>query len=52
MKQGVFPEKNLYLTEQSVTELRSGPLGIAEPVRRVMIGATRNWCRSQPFGRP
>ena len=23
-----------------------GPLGIAEPVRRVMIGATRNWSRN------
>ena len=42
-----YPSKNLYLTEQSVTERRSGgPLGIAEPVRRVMIGATRNWCRN------
>jgi glucosylceramidase len=41
-----FPKKNLYLTEQSVTEWRSGPLGIAEPVRSVMIGATRNWCRN------
>jgi glucosylceramidase len=41
-----YPKKNLYLTEQSVTERRSGPLGIAEPVKRVMIGATRNWCRN------
>jgi glucosylceramidase len=42
-----YPNKNLYLTEQSVTERRpEGPLGIAEPVRRVMIGATRNWCRN------
>ncbi|MGA8438306.1 MAG: glycoside hydrolase family 30 beta sandwich domain-containing protein [Candidatus Sulfotelmatobacter sp.] len=41
-----YPKKNLYLTEQSVTERRSGQLGIAEPVRRVMIGATRNWCRN------
>ena len=41
-----YPKKNLYLTEQSVTEGRSGPLGIAEPVRRVMIGAMRNWCRN------
>jgi glucosylceramidase len=40
-----YPQKNLYLTEQSVTEGRDGPLGIAEPVRGVMIGATRNWCR-------
>ena len=30
-----YPKKNLYLTEQSVTQRRSeGPLGIAEPVRR------------------
>lgn len=41
-----YPQKNLYLTEQSVTEPRSGPLGIAEAVRRVMIDATRNWCRN------
>ncbi|MGC2771241.1 MAG: glycoside hydrolase family 30 beta sandwich domain-containing protein [Candidatus Sulfotelmatobacter sp.] len=41
-----YPKKNLYLTEQSVTQWRSGPLGIAEPVRSVMIGATRNWCRN------
>jgi glucosylceramidase len=41
-----YPKKNLYLTEQSVTEERDGPLGIAEPVRRVMIDATRNWSRN------
>jgi glucosylceramidase len=41
-----YPDKNLYLTEQSITEPRSGPLGIAEAVRRVPIGATRNWCRN------
>ncbi len=41
-----YPKKNLYLTEQSVTQWRSGPIGIAEPVRGVMIGATRNWCRN------
>ena len=42
-----YPKKNLYMTEQSVTARRDeGPLGIAEPVRRVMIGATRNWSRS------
>ena len=42
-----YPNKNLYLTEQSVTGRRSeGPLGIAEPVLRVMISATRNWCRN------
>ena len=42
-----YPKKNLYLTEQSVTARRGeGPLGIAEPVTRVMIGATRNWSRN------
>jgi glucosylceramidase len=41
-----YPKKNLYLTEQSVTQWRAGPLAIAEPVRSVMIGATRNWCRN------
>ena len=42
-----YPKKNLYMTEQSVTGRRSGgPLGIAEPVRQVMIGSTRNWCRN------
>ena len=42
-----YPKKNLYMTEQSVTARRAeGPLAIAEPVRRVMIGATRNWSRN------
>jgi glucosylceramidase len=42
-----YPDKNLYVTEQSVTGRRShGPLGIAEPVRRVMIASTRNWSRT------
>jgi glucosylceramidase len=41
-----YPKKSLYLTEQSVNEGREGPLGIAEPVREVMIGATRNWSRN------
>jgi len=42
-----YPKKNLYMTEQSVTGWRGeGPLGIAEPVSRVMIGATRNWSRN------
>jgi glucosylceramidase len=42
-----YPNKNLYLTEQSVTARHGqGPLGIAEPVRQVMIGATRNWSRT------
>ncbi len=42
-----YPKKNLYMTEQSVTGWRGDrSLAIAEPVRRVMIGATRNWCRN------
>src|ERR1700728_776830 len=41
-----YPKKNWYRTEQSVTQRPSAQLGIAEPVRSVMIGATRNWCRN------
>ena len=42
-----YPKKNLYMTEQSVTARRGqGQLGIAEPVRQVMIGSTRNWSRN------
>ncbi len=42
-----YPNKNLYLTEQSVTERSSSSsIGIAEPVTRVLIGATRNWSRN------
>jgi glucosylceramidase len=42
-----YPNKNLYMTEQSVGQ-RPGAksLEIAEPVERVMIGATRNWSRN------
>jgi glucosylceramidase len=42
-----YPNKNLYLTEQSVTERPgSRSIGIAEPVSRVLIAATRNWSRN------
>jgi glucosylceramidase len=42
-----YPNKNLYLTEQSVTQWpESDSLDIAEPVSRVLIGATRNWARN------
>ena len=42
-----YPKKDLFLTEQSVTERADSPtLGIDEPVARVVIGATRNWCRN------
>jgi glucosylceramidase len=43
----MYPNKNLYLTEQSVTARPNGTtIGIAEPVNRVLIGATRNWSRN------
>ena len=41
-----YPNKNLYLTEQSVTEGPGDPLGIAAAINWVMIGATRNWSRN------
>ncbi len=42
-----YPNKNLYLTEQSVTQQPgSSSIDIAEPVSRVLIGATRNWSRN------
>ncbi|MGD0776880.1 MAG: glycoside hydrolase family 30 beta sandwich domain-containing protein [Candidatus Solibacter sp.] len=43
-----YPQKNLYFTEQMVTgsvEARTA-INIAAPVRRLMIGATRNWSRN------
>lgn len=42
-----YPNKNLYLTEQSVTQRPGEPtIDIAEPVSSVLIGATRNWARN------
>ena len=42
-----YPNKNLYMTEQSVTEWPSASnIDIDEPVERVLIGATRNWSRN------
>jgi glucosylceramidase len=42
-----YPNKNLYLTEQSVTEWPGAPtIGIAQPVSEVLVGATRNWARN------
>jgi glucosylceramidase len=42
-----YPNKNLYLTEQSVTQWPGADsMDIAEPVSRVLIGATRNWARN------
>jgi glucosylceramidase len=42
----LYPNKNLYMTEQSITGRPNGPLGIAEAVRRVLIDSTRNWSRN------
>lgn len=43
----LYPRKDVFLTEQSITEPPGAPaLDIAEPVTRVLIGATRNWSRN------
>ncbi|WP_263366549.1 glycoside hydrolase family 30 protein [Edaphobacter bradus] len=42
-----FPKKNMYFTEQMVTDRGSdAPLNIARPEARIVIGATRNWSRN------
>jgi glucosylceramidase len=43
-----FPRKNLYFTEQMVTgTVESRPsINLVAPVRRLIIGATRNWSRN------
>jgi glucosylceramidase len=42
-----FPKKNLYFTEQSITDRRNGDaMNISKPVARVMIGVSRNWSRN------
>ena len=42
-----YPNKNLYLTEQSVGgRPNTTSIEITEPVSRVLIGATRNWARN------
>jgi glucosylceramidase len=41
------PDKNIYFTEQMVTERPgSSTINIAAPVKRLIIGATRNWSRN------
>ncbi len=41
------PDKNLYFTEQMVTERPGSPtINITAPVKRLIIGATRNWSRN------
>jgi glucosylceramidase len=42
-----FPKKNLYFTEQSVNDRRSGAtMNLSRPVSRIMIGVTRNWSKN------
>ena len=43
-----YPDKSLYFTEQMVVDRRdAGPdLLLAEPVARIVIGATANWARN------
>jgi glucosylceramidase len=43
-----YPRKNLYFTEQMVTgSVESRPtVNVASPVRRLIVGATRNWSRN------
>jgi glucosylceramidase len=42
-----FPNKNLYFTEQMVTDRDpSGPMHLNHPVAHVVIGATRNWSKN------
>jgi glucosylceramidase len=43
-----YPAKNLYFTEQMVTgAVETRPtINLAGPVRRLLIGATRNWSRN------
>jgi glucosylceramidase len=41
------PDKNIYFTEQMVTERPGSPkMNISYPVKRLIIGATRNWSRN------
>jgi glucosylceramidase len=42
-----YPKKNLYFTEQMVTDRRNDTmLRVASPVNRIVIGAMRNWSRN------
>jgi glucosylceramidase len=43
----VHPDKNIYFTEQMVVQFHdTARIIIAAPVSRIIIGATRNWCRN------
>jgi glucosylceramidase len=43
-----FPKKNIYFTEQSVTDRRGGAttMNLSRPVSRIMIGVSRNWSKN------
>jgi glucosylceramidase len=41
-----YPNKNLYMTEQSISSPPEEPLPIAAAISEVLIGATRNWSRN------
>jgi glucosylceramidase len=41
-----FPDKNLYFTEQWVGAPGNMAKDIPEHIRHLVIGATRNWCRT------
>ena len=41
-----YPDKNIYFTEQMVVEHENSPdINIVNPVKRLIIGATRNWSK-------
>jgi glucosylceramidase len=41
-----YPNKNLYMTEQSISSGANEPLPIAAAISDVLIAATRNWSRN------
>lgn len=42
-----FPKKNLYFTEQSVTDRRNGSeMNVAKSAASIVIGSTRNWSKN------
>ncbi|HEY4328014.1 MAG TPA: glycoside hydrolase family 30 beta sandwich domain-containing protein [Mucilaginibacter sp.] len=41
-----YPNKNIYFTEQMVVEHENSPnINIVNPVKRLIVGATRNWSK-------
>jgi glucosylceramidase len=42
-----FPNKNIYFTEQSITQRdNADPINISSPVAQVIIGVSRNWSKN------